>query len=226
MVLLSNMSSYTILTILICLSAFFAYVNHRFIRMPFVIGLFFLSTILSLVILSSKLWLPIPYSQLKAIVEQADISKYILDIMLGFLLFAGSLHTSWSDIRQQWRQVTLLAVGGVLVSTVIIGSLFYGVTVLLHMEIDIIYCFLFGALISPTDPIAVIGILTKANVFIQRRRRCRHLRRTAGDSARRWWQLQCVTLRYALLPGGCGRHLIRTRAWIDTSLHHAVDRSL
>jgi CPA1 family monovalent cation:H+ antiporter len=158
------MSSYTILTILICLSAFFAYVNHRFIRMPFVIGLFFLSTILSLVILSSKLWLPIPYSQLKAIVEQADISKYILDIMLGFLLFAGSLHTSWSDIRQQWRQVTLLAVGGVLVSTVIIGSLFYGVTVLLHMEIDIIYCFLFGALISPTDPIAVIGILTKANV--------------------------------------------------------------
>lgn len=158
------MSSYTILTILICLSAGFAYINHRFIRMPFVIGLFFLSTILSLIILSSKLWLPLHFGQLKIFVEQTDISKYILDIMLGFLLFAGSLHTSWSDIRRQLKQVTLLAVGGVLMSTVIIGYLFYGLTLLFHLNIDLLYCLLFGALVSPTDPIAVIGILTKAGV--------------------------------------------------------------
>lgn len=158
------MSGYTILTILICLSAFFAYVNHRIIKMPFVIGLFFLSTILSLLVLSSKLWIPLPYSQLKAFVEEADISKYILDVMLGFLLFAGSLHTNWSDIRKQLAQVALLAVGGVIVSTVIIGSLFYGLAFLLHIDISYVYCLVFGALISPTDPIAVIGILTQARV--------------------------------------------------------------
>lgn len=146
------------------ISAAFAYINHRFIKMPFVIGLFFLSTLLSILIISSKQWDVIHYNEIKNIIEHTDISGFILDIMLGFLLFAGSLHTNWNDIRGQVRAITLFAVMGVIVSTVIIGGVLFAVCQALHGPVELIHCLIFGALISPTDPIAVLGILTKANV--------------------------------------------------------------
>lgn len=158
------MGLYTALTILICLSAGFAYVNERFLKLPFVIGLFFLSTILSLFVISSKLWITIPIDDIKKYIEIAEIDKIILDILLGFLLFAGAFHTNWSDLKEQIRSISLFALGGVLLSTFIIASLFFGLSVLFSIQIDFIYCLLFGALISPTDPIAVLGILKKANV--------------------------------------------------------------
>ncbi len=158
------MSSYSILVILISLSAVFAYINHRFIKMPFVIGLFFLSTLLSLVIVSSKMWNTAYYSEIKSLIEQTNISRFILEVMLGYLLFAGSLHTHWGDIKSQLKPISLLAIVGVLSSTVIIGAFFYGTCSFLGIYISFIYCLIFGALISPTDPIAVLGILTKANV--------------------------------------------------------------
>jgi len=157
-------SIYIILTILIGISAAFAYINYKYLKMPFVIGLFFLSTIVSLLVFISKFWLTQPYSDLKAIVQQTDISKFILEIMLGFLLFAGSLHTDWSNVKKHLKQIALFAIGGVILSTIIIAVLVYGLCNLLGIEISFIYCLLFGALISPTDPIAVLGILTKANV--------------------------------------------------------------
>lgn len=158
------MNLYLTLTILITISAAFAYINHRFIKMPFVIGLFFLSTLLSLVIISSKSWDNAHYAEIKEVIQQTDISRYILEIMLGFLLFAGSFHTHWLDIRKQIKPITLFAVGGVLCSTVIIAGLLYLVCGLLEVPVGFIHCLIFGALISPTDPIAVLGILTKANV--------------------------------------------------------------
>ncbi|MEI9935288.1 MAG: sodium:proton antiporter [Ferruginibacter sp.] len=158
------MNTYIILIVLIIIAAAFAYINHRFIKMPFVIGLFFLSTILAVVALISRIWIEHPYVELRTFVEQTNISKFILNILLGLLLFAGSLHTDWLHIKQQLKQITLLALGGVLVSTIIIAALFYGLTVLFSLNIDFIYCLLFGALISPTDPIAVLGILTKVGI--------------------------------------------------------------
>ncbi len=158
------MSIYIILTILIGISAAFAYINYKYLKMPFVIGLFFLSTIVSLLVFISKFWFAQPYTDLKAIVQQTDISKFILEIMLGFLLFAGSLHTDWSNVKKHLKQIALFAIGGVILSTIIIAVLIYGVCNLVDIEIGFIYCLLFGALISPTDPIAVLGILTKANV--------------------------------------------------------------
>lgn len=161
---ISDMGIYFTLIILISISAIFAYLNHRFIKMPFVIGLFFLSTILSLLIISSKLWNSSYYSEIKAVIEHADISDYILNIMLGFLLFAGSLHIQWSNIQKQWKPISLFAFAGVLVSTVTVATLLYGLCTVLQAQLNFIYCLIFGALISPTDPIAVLGILTKANV--------------------------------------------------------------
>lgn len=158
------MNIYFALTILICLSAGFAYINQRFLKLPFVIGLFVLSTVLSLLVISSKLWLDIPIDEIKSYIELAQIDKIILNILLGFLLFAGALHTNWGNLRQQIRPIATFALGGVLLSTLIIAFLFYLLTKLFNIHVDFTYCLIFGALISPTDPIAVLGILTKANV--------------------------------------------------------------
>ena len=119
------MSNYEVLVIIISLSACFAYVNQRFIKMPFVIGLFFLSMLFSLLILSSKYWAYDYFAQIKDVVGSVDISKYILEYMLGFLLFAGSLHTSWKQIKLQIKSVGLFAVFGVLLSTFIIATVLY-----------------------------------------------------------------------------------------------------
>jgi len=158
------MNFYWALTVLISLSAGFAYVNQRFLKLPFVIGLFVISTILSVVVISSKFWLIVPAKEIKEYFELYQIDKIILDVLLGFLLFAGALHTSWGNLKQQIRPIATFALGGVLLSTLIIAGLFYGVTQLFQLQVDFIYCLIFGALISPTDPIAVLGILAKANV--------------------------------------------------------------
>ncbi len=158
------MNTYLLLVILMTLSAAFSYINYRFIKMPFVIGIFFLSALLSLVILSSKSWDIEHYEEIKNVIEHTDFSRIILDVMLGFLLFAGSLHTRWDHIKKQIRPVSVFAFGGVIFSTLIIGTMMYWISGLLHYPISMIYCLLFGALISPTDPIAVLGILTKAKV--------------------------------------------------------------
>jgi CPA1 family monovalent cation:H+ antiporter len=158
------MKAYTALIFLISLSAIFAYINHRFLKLPFVIGLFALSTFLSVVIISTKFWLNIPFEDIKIAISDAQIDKVILNVLLGFLLFAGSLHTEWKNIKQQIKPIATFALGGVLLSTLIIATIFYFVSQFLQVQIDFIYCLLFGSLISPTDPIAVLGILTKANV--------------------------------------------------------------
>lgn len=158
------MDIYTTIIFLIFLSATFAYINHRFLKLPFVIGLFILSTVLSALLISAKFWLDLPLYEIKSIIEKAKIDEVILNVLLGFLLFAGSLHTDWGNIKKQIKPIATFALFGVLVSTIIIAGLFYEISHLFNLQIDFIYCLLFGALISPTDPIAVLGILTKANV--------------------------------------------------------------
>ena len=158
------MNIYLALTILMSLSAGFAYFNQRVLKFPFVIGLFFLSTILSVFVISSRFWLDIPLLEIKNYINDIRIDKIILNYLLGFLLFAGSLHTNWNDLKSHIKPIALFALGGVFASTLIVSLCFYEISFLLQVHISFIYCLLFGALISPTDPIAVLGILTKANV--------------------------------------------------------------
>ncbi|UAY52931.1 cation:proton antiporter [Ferruginibacter albus] len=158
------MNIYFTFTLLICLSAGFAYLNQRFIKLPFVIGLFLLSTILSAIIISSKLWCNVNIAGIKNYIHFIHIDKIIINALLGLLLFAGSFHTNWQSLKQQIKPITIFALGGILLSTLLIAVSLYGVTQLFNVPIDFIYCLIFGALISPTDPIAVLGILTKANI--------------------------------------------------------------
>lgn len=100
----------------------------------------------------------------KYIITHIDFKTVLLDIMLSFLLFAGALHTNFEQLRVQRWPVLVFATLGVLVSTFLVGTATYYCLQLLGFEIQYIYCLLFGALISPTDPIAVLGILKKAGV--------------------------------------------------------------
>lgn len=158
------MNLYLVLTTLICLSAGFAYLNQKILKLPFVIGLFLLSTGLSVIVISFPLWLNLPLKEIKTYIELAEIDKIVLRYLLGFLLFSGALQTNWNTLKQQLRPITTFAMGGVFLSTIIIAVLFYGLTQTFGLPISFIYCVIFGALISPTDPVAVLGILAKANV--------------------------------------------------------------
>ena len=158
------MGLYEIVIMLICLSASFAYINQKYLKLPFVIGLFFLSTLLSVIVITSQLWMDIHVEKIAEYLEKARIDELIIDVFLGFLLFAGALHTNWANLKTQIRSIASFALGGVIFSTIIIATLFYYAAHFLGLEIGFIYCLLFGALISPTDPIAVLGILKKAGV--------------------------------------------------------------
>lgn len=150
--------------ILISLAAFFAYINQRFIKLPFVIGLFLLSSILSIFALVIKSYYSLPFDQIKDLVIHTDISKSVLNIFLGFLLFAGSMHTNWFSLKKHLKDISVLALFGVVFSTVFVAFSFFYVSQWLGLDIPLLYCLIFGALISPTDPIAVLSILKEAKV--------------------------------------------------------------
>ena len=93
-----------------------------------------------------------------AMLIQIDFDETLLHGMLGFLLFAGALHVNINDLRQQYRIILGLATAGTVISTILVGVTGWWLFNLLGLNVPVIYCLLFGALISPTDPIAVLGI--------------------------------------------------------------------
>ena len=158
------MDAYLIATILIFLSAAFGFINVRFLKMPNTIGLMIITILFTLIVL---LWSYVDSTLLnfeKSIISSIDFKTILLDEMLSFLLFAGALHTNFEQLKVQRWPILLFSTFGVLTSTFLVGGAMYGVLSLLNFNIDFIYCLLFGALISPTDPIAVLGILKKAGV--------------------------------------------------------------
>lgn len=157
------MSIFTVITILTVLSAAFAFINTKFLKLPFTIGLMIIAICFTLVITIAGNFNPFILEEANLIIDSIDFETALLDIMLSFLLFAGALHTKIDGLKKQRMPIALFATMGVLVSTFIVGTLMYYIVQALGHQIDYIYCLLFGALISPTDPIAVLGILKDAN---------------------------------------------------------------
>jgi len=154
------MDLFDIITILITLSAVFSYFNFRYLRMPSSIGLMLCGLILSLALLASG-WLGLRVDALaQSVIRHIDFNRLLLNGMLGLLLFAGALHINLGDLIAEKWVVLVLSTAGVIVSTLVVGSLMWLVFGLLDMTIPFLYCLLFGALISPTDPIAVLGVLS------------------------------------------------------------------
>lgn len=158
------MEYFLITTILVTLAAVFGYINVRFLKLPNTIGLMVITIIFTLAVFAISSFDATLLNAEKYIITHIDFKTVLLDIMLSFLLFAGALHTNFEQLRVQRWPVLVFATLGVLVSTFLVGTATYYCLQLLGFEIQYIYCLLFGALISPTDPIAVLGILKKAGV--------------------------------------------------------------
>ena len=157
------MNIFEISSILVTISAALMYLNFKFLKFPMTIGLMLLSLVLSLFIfLTSSL---IPNIQLLALsmLSSIDFNATLMGGMLSFLLFAGALHVDLNDLLDQKLIISILATLGVIFSTFLVGTITYYLLGLFSIHIDYIYCLLFGSLISPTDPIAVLGILKETN---------------------------------------------------------------
>lgn len=156
------MDYYSIASILVVLSALFGYINVRFFKLPITIGLMIITILFTIVVLIIGQFDDTLLLREKAFITSIDFESVLLDIMLSFLLFAGALHTNFQQLNVQRGPILAFATFGVLVSTFLIGTSMFYVLQWIGFDVSFIYCLLFGALISPTDPIAVLGILKKA----------------------------------------------------------------
>ncbi len=158
------MASYELITVIIVITALFAYINYRFIRLPSTIGLMIMSLASSLAVIFFGHLFPALATLITSSIRSIDFQELLLDMMLSFLLFAGAIHIDANKLREHRIPVLVMASVGILISTTVIGVLVYFLFGLLGHPIGLIYCLLFGALISPTDPIAVLGILRKSRL--------------------------------------------------------------
>jgi CPA1 family monovalent cation:H+ antiporter len=156
------MELFDLIALLITLSAIFSYINHRWLRLPTTIGLMVIALVFSLSLIALGFFVPVVEARADAIIRSVDFNETLMHGMLGFLLFAGALHVNLGElVRQKWL-IGSLASFGVILSTLLIAGLSWCVLWVVGIEVRFIYCLLFGALISPTDPIAVLAILKQA----------------------------------------------------------------
>ncbi|MDD2732914.1 MAG: sodium:proton antiporter [Desulfuromonadaceae bacterium] len=159
------MSFFEITAILMVLTALFSYVNYRVLHMPTTIGVMFIALAASLcIVLLSWAGVEIGQHHVARVLEAIDFNKTLLHGILSFLLFAGAMHIKLDDLTSQKWVISILATVGVIASTFIVGGLTWVLLGFLSIPTAFVYCLLFGALISPTDPVAVIGILKTAGI--------------------------------------------------------------
>jgi len=151
-------------SIIFTIAAFFNYINYKWLKLPMTIGLMILSLLLIIPITLSKTLFPEFYTFFCDIIVNADFKTLLLDGILGFLLFAGALHVNLAALAKEKKSILLFATLGVLISTFLVGGLIFFGAQLFHLKLPFIHALLFGTLISPTDPIAVMAILKKANI--------------------------------------------------------------
>jgi monovalent cation:H+ antiporter, CPA1 family len=158
------MDLFSVIAILTTVCALFAYINFRFIKLPTTIGLMLIALLFSLALLVIGRFSPVFLVNIQGWVGGIDFSEVLMEVLLSFLLFAGALHTNMELLREQKWSILSFSTIGVLISTFLVGGLFFYILQALGYQVPLIHCLLLGALISPTDPIAVLGILKQAKV--------------------------------------------------------------
>jgi len=156
------MGFFEIIALLLTVAAFFSFLNYRFVKLPTTIGLMVIGLITSLVLVVIGRFLPQVNDWAIFFLQNIRLDQTLLHGMLSVLLFAGALHVNINDLRSQYRIIGLLATAGVVVSTFLVGAASWLMFDRLGFDIPFLYCLIFGALISPTDPVAVLGILKSA----------------------------------------------------------------
>ncbi|MBV7256845.1 sodium:proton antiporter [Pacificimonas sp. WHA3] len=162
----SPITAFEASAIVIVLAALLGYLNHRLLKLPHVIGLTILGAALSLAAVAADILIPgIGIGAWTTdFLTGLDFSETLLQGMLSFLLFAGALHVDLDELKKGWLPILVLSTVGVVISTMIVGFAFSFVTGVIGVDVPFIWCLVFGALISPTDPVSVLGILKKAAV--------------------------------------------------------------
>ena len=159
----SSLTVLEISAIFLSITALLTYVNHRFIGLPTTIGVMVISILLSIGAIFLEF---LGFDQLidyeVSLLEQLDFTEVLLDGMLSMLLFAGALHVNIGDLKRYKLPIGILAFIGTIVSALLIAAALYFMLPLFGFGLPFLWCLLFGALISPTDPIAVMGILASA----------------------------------------------------------------
>ena len=159
----TSLSLLEISAVFLSITALLAYVNHRFVGLPTTIGVMVISILLSIVAIFLGF---LGFDQLidyeVSLLNQLDFTEVLLDGMLSMLLFAGALHVNIGDLKRYKLPIGVLAGIGTIVSAALIAIALYFMLPLFGFGLPFIWCLLFGALISPTDPIAVMGILASA----------------------------------------------------------------
>lgn len=158
------MELFPLLSLLIVLSASFAYINFRYLKLPNAIGLMLVSLLFSLGIIGVSYVVPSLKVNVAHILNGINFSELLLEVMLSFMLFAGAIHIKFKDLKAEKLSIMLFSTLSVIISTFIVGYSSYWLLGIFNLEVTIIQCLLFGALISPTDPIAVLSILKTAGV--------------------------------------------------------------
>lgn len=158
------MDLYYTFSILIVLSAIFSFLNSRFLKLPPAIGIMLLAILTSISLVALGEIYPAFSQNFSGLVASVDFPAVLMGAMLNFLLFAGAIHVSMQDLNKQRLPILILSTVGVLLSTFMVGALMHSMLLLLEVDVPFIQCLVFGALISPTDPLAVIAILKRAGI--------------------------------------------------------------
>ena len=159
-------SIFDIIAMLLTLSALFGWINGRFIHMPHSIGMLVLGLVASLLLVLLDVAFPSQhlYEALTGPLRQIDFTDVVMNGMLAFLLFAGAMTLDLSALRDRAWPVATLALVGTVISTAIVGCAFWAVAQWLGLSIPMAWALVFGALISPTDPVAVLATLKNVKV--------------------------------------------------------------
>jgi monovalent cation:H+ antiporter, CPA1 family len=158
------MELFPLISLLIVLSAVFAYINFRFLKFPNTIGLMIVSLLFSLGIIIVNPLAPSLKPEVENILNSIDFSELLLEVMLSFMLFAGAIHIKFKDLKAEKLSILLYSTISVVISTFLVGYSSFFILGWFNFNVTLIQCLLFGSLISPTDPIAVISILKSAGV--------------------------------------------------------------
>jgi CPA1 family monovalent cation:H+ antiporter len=161
-----GLTPFDLAALLVVASALLGTINHHWIKLPHVIGLTVMGAVAALGLLVANAFFPglTLDDTVARLLQEMNFTDTLLDGMLSFLLFAGALHVNLDRLRADWVPVLLLSTVGVIVSTILVGLAMWGMGLLLALPVAPIWYFVFGALIAPTDPVSVLGVLKEENV--------------------------------------------------------------
>jgi CPA1 family monovalent cation:H+ antiporter len=155
-------NGFALIGLVLGVTAVLAWINERWLRLPTAIGVMAGALVLSFSLFGLEAAGILPDTWANRLVEQVDLGDVLMKGMLSFLLFAGAMHVDLGDLRDRKWSIGILATVGVVTSTFLVGTLFWLLAGLFGFELPWIWALAFGALISPTDPVAVLGVMKGA----------------------------------------------------------------